>query len=163
MKPPAPRECHPCTACCEGWLKIDVEAARASLGSPCAHCVNGGCNDYANRPVQPCRTFICAWRGDASPLPDWLRPDNCKAIVMFDRLTWRGQPAIVAVAAGARIPPRTLNWLKQYAQDTQRPLLGEEYEKIDGAFTGKKRIVTHGPPDFMQEMAERFRRGENLW
>ena len=92
-----------------------------------------------------------------------MRPDNCRAIVMFDRLKWRGQPAIVAVAAGGRIPPRTLNWLKQYAQTAQLPLLGEEYEKIDGKFTGKKRIVTHGPPEFAQEMAERFRRGETLW
>ncbi len=157
------RECQPCTACCEGWLRIENAEARATLGAPCTHCDASGCRNYERRPPDPCRTFTCAWRAAGSPLADWMRPDQCKAIVMFDRLRWRGQPATVAVAVGATIPQRTLDWLKQYAQQNSRPLLWEEYEQVDGAFTGRKRVATHGPVDFAREMLERHGRGELLW
>jgi hypothetical protein len=160
--PPA-RVCQPCTACCEGWLRIEKEAIRATLGAPCAHCEGAGCRIYDTRPVDPCRNFTCAWRASGSPLAEWMRPDQCKAIVMFDRLRWRGQPCIVAVAVGATIPLRTLDWLKQYAQQNIRPLLWEEYEQVDGRFTGRKRVAVHGPSEFAREMFERHSRGEQLW
>lgn len=157
------RDCQPCTACCEGWLRIEKPEARATLGSPCGNCVGEGCRIYETRPLDPCRTFTCAWRAEGSVLADWMRPDQCKAIVMFDRLTWRGQPATVAVAVGAAIPQRTLEWLKQHAQLNNRPLLWEEYEQVNGQFTGRKRVATHGPVDFGREMLERHGRGELLW
>ncbi len=96
-------------------------------------------------------------------MPDWLRPDQSKAIVMLDRLRWNGQPAIVAVAVGAYIPQRTLDWLQQYAQLHGRPLLWEEYEREQGAFTGRKRIGTHGPKAFEADMMAKFRAGEVPW
>lgn len=92
-----------------------------------------------------------------------MRPDQCKAIVMFDRLKWRGQPAIVAVAVGARIPERTATWLQQYAQLHELPLLLEEYEQLQGAYTGRKRIAPFGSNAFVEDMMAGFRRGEQLW
>lgn len=157
------RECQPCTACCEGWLRIEKDEARATLGAPCAHCESSGCRIYERRPVDPCHTFVCAWRASGSPLAEWMRPDQCKAIVLFDRLRWRGEPATVAVAVGATIPQRTLDWLKQHAQQNSRPLLWEEYEQVNGVFTGRKRVAAHGPVDFAREMLERHGRGELLW
>ena len=82
---------------------------------------------------------------------------------MFDRLVWRGQPAIVAVAVGARIPLRTVTWLQQYAQLHEQPLLLEEYEQVQGKYTGRKRIAPMGNTEFEQEMMAGFRRGEMLW
>ena len=35
-----------------------------------------------------------------SPLPEWMRPDQCKAIVMLDRMRWRDQPVVLAVSEG---------------------------------------------------------------
>ena len=157
------RQCKPCTACCQGWLRIETEVARATLGAPCTHCAKTGCKIYEDRPLDPCQTFVCAWRKPDSPLADWMRPDQCKAIVMFDRLVWRGQPAIVAVAVGARIPLRTVTWLQQYAQLHGQPLLLEEYEQVQGKYTGRKRIAPMGNKEFEQEMMAGFRRGEMLW
>jgi hypothetical protein len=158
-----PRQCKPCTACCQGWLRIETPVAQATLGSPCSHCAKNGCGIYETRPVDPCQTFNCAWRKEGSSLADWMRPDQCKAIVMFDRLKWRGQPAIVAVAVGARIPLRTVTWLQQYAQLHAQPLLLEEYEQLQGSYTGRKRIVPIGTDEFIQAMMAGFRRGEQLW
>ncbi len=159
----SPRQCQPCTACCQGWLKIETEEARASIGSPCPHCAKSACRIYERRPVNPCQTFICAWRQAGSLLAEWMRPDQCKAIVMLDRLSWRGRPAIVAVAVGARIPLRTLSWLQQFSELHGRPLLWEEYEQEQGKYTGRKRIATHGPKEFEQEMIAKHRNGEALW
>jgi hypothetical protein len=127
------------------------------------HCNATGCGIYAQRPVDPCQTFVCGWRTDGSVLPDWMRPDQCKAIVLLDRMRWRDQPVTIAVAAGAQIPERTLNWLKQHAQLYNRPLLWEEYEEVAGQFTGRKRIATHGTAELGHEMLERHGRGELLW
>ena len=130
---------------CAEHLAEHLAEARATLGSPCGNCVGAGCRIYQTRPLDPCRTFNCAWRAEGSVLAEWMRPDQCKAIVMFDRLTWRGQPATVAVAVGAIIPQRTLEWLKQHAQLNNRPLLWEEYEQVNGQFTGRKRVAPMAP------------------
>ena len=89
-KSTAPRECQPCTACCDGWLQIRVNGVPVHPGRPCPHSTGSGCSDYENRPVDPCVHFICGWRMDGSPLPDWMKPNNAKVIVLFDQRTWRG-------------------------------------------------------------------------
>ena len=114
-KPVPARDCRPCTACCDGWLQIKVEGVPVYPGRPCPHSTGKGCNDYANRPVDPCVHFICGWRRDGSPLPEWMKPSNAKVIVLFDQSNWRGMPVDVAVPVGRRIPPRALNWLQQFA------------------------------------------------
>lgn len=154
------RSCQPCTACCDGWLQIRVNGVAAYPGKPCPHSTGSGCRIYADRPVDPCVNFICGWKMEDSPLPEWMKPSNAKAIILPNQATWRGRPVDVAVPVGKRIPQRTLNWLHQFAQQHNRMLLHSEQIEQDGVFTNKQRVVAYGPPEFQQEMAERFADGD---
>ena len=82
-----------------------------------------------NRPQDPCINFNCGWVVGESPLPDWMKPDNAKVIVIFNKMNWRGLPVDVAVPVGRKIPPRALNWLKDFSQRSGRPLLFSEQIK----------------------------------
>jgi hypothetical protein len=95
-----------------------------------------------------------------SPLPDWMKPNNSKVIVLFDQDRWRGFPVDVAVPVGRRIPPRALKWLQQFAETNQRLLLYSEQIVENGKFSQQQNVAAYGPPEFQQEMAERTRRGE---
>lgn len=99
---------------------------------------------------------------DHSPLPDWMKPNNSKVIVLFNQSSWRGMPVDLAVPVGKKIPPRALNWLQQFAESNNRALLYSEQIAENGAFTNKQSVNAYGPPDFQQEMAERAGRGETL-
>ena len=161
-KQPPPRECQPCTGCCDGWLQININGVAVFPGRPCPHSTGSGCNDYANRPVDPCRQFICGWRMDGSPLPEWMKPNNSKVIVLFNQHTWRGLPVDVAVPVGRRIPPRALQWLQAFAEKNNRMLLHSEQIVENGAYTRQQAVSAYGPPEFQQEMAELASRGEKL-
>jgi hypothetical protein len=100
---------------------------------------------------------------DGSPLPEWMKPNNAKVIVLFNQSVWRGMPVDVAVPVGRRIPPRALNWLMQFAQAQGRALLYSEQIVENGAYTNRQAVAAFGPPEFQQDMAERARRGEKLW
>jgi len=158
-----PRECQPCTACCDGWQQIVVEGQPVYPGKPCHHSTGSGCNDYANRPVDPCVHFICGWRMDNSPLPEWMKPSNAKVVVLFNQTQWRGMPVDVAVPVGRRIPPRALNWLQQFAQTHQRGLLYSEQIVENGKFSNQQSANVFGPPEFQQDMAQRMQSGQPLW
>lgn len=95
-----------------------------------------------------------------SPLPDWMKPSNSKVIVLFNQSAWNGMPVDVAVPVGKRIPPRALNWLKQFAESNNRALLYSEQIMQDGVYTKQQSVAAFGPPEFQQEMAERAGRGE---
>jgi hypothetical protein len=158
----APRECQPCTACCDGWLQIRINGVPVYPGRPCPHSTGKGCNDYEHRPVDPCRQFICGWRRDDSPLPEWMKPANSKVIVLFDQSVWQGMPVDVAVPVGRRIPPRALNWLMQFAETHGRALLHSEQIVENGVYTNRQAVSAYGPPAFQQEMAARGSRGEKF-
>jgi hypothetical protein len=161
-KQPAPRECQPCTACCDGWLQITVNGMPAYPGHPCRFSTGKGCADYANRPQDPCVHFICGWRMEGSPLPEWMKPDNAKVIVLFNQHTWRGLPVDVAVPVGRRIPPRAIEWLQRFAERNNRMLLYSEQIVENGTYTREQSVMAFGPPEFQQEMAERTARGEKF-
>jgi len=91
-----------------------------------------------------------------------MKPNNSKVVVLFNQSTWRGMPVDVAVPVGRRIPPRALNWLKQFAEKNNRALLYSEQILQDGVFTNQQSVSAYGPPEFQQEMAERAGRGEKL-
>lgn len=80
-------------------------------------------------------------------------------IFLPDQTVWRNFPLDVAVPVGKRIPPRTLNWLKQFAESNSRVLLYSAQIEQDGEFTSRQRVAGYGPPEFQQEMAERFADG----
>lgn len=99
---------------------------------------------------------------DNSPLPEWMKPNNSRVIVLFNQSVWNGMPVDVAAPVGRRIPPRALNWLKQFAESNNRALIYSEQVVENGKFTGEQMANAYGPPDFQREMADRASRGEKL-
>ena len=157
------RQCQPCTACCDGWVQMNIRGAAVYPGCACPHSTGKGCNDYANRPVDPCDNFSCGWIVPQSPLPDWMKPNEAKVMVLFNKLQWRGLPVDVAVPVGKRIPPRALNWLKQFAEQHGRPLIYTEQTVVNGQFSKDQQTIAYGPPDFQQEITARIAQGQRLW
>lgn len=100
---------------------------------------------------------------EGSPLPEWMKPNNAKVIVLFDQTMWRGRPVDVAVPVGRRIPPRSLQWLKSFAETHQRGLLYSEQIVENGKYTNQQAFAAFGPPEFQQEMAERAANGQRPW
>lgn len=163
MKNAIVRQCQPCTACCDGWVQMNIRGAAVYPGCACPHSTGKGCNDYANRPVDPCDNFNCGWIVPQSPLPDWMKPNDAKVMVLFNKLQWRGLPVDVAVPVGKRIPPRALNWLKQFAEQHGRPLIYTEQTVVNGQFSKDQQTIAYGPPDFQQEITARIAQGQRLW
>lgn len=130
----------------------EILGNRVSAGHPCPHGSARGCDVYEQRPDDPCRKFICSWRVEQSPLPDWMRPDQCGAIVLLS-FAWQGETVISAIPAGQAIPEKTLEWLKAYAVENNRPMLiHERTMDEDGNFSGLRRFG-FGPPAFREKVA----------
>jgi len=157
------RECQPCTACCDGWVQMTIGEAHVYPGAPCPHSTDKGCDDYENRPSDPCRNFNCGWIVEGSPLPDWLKPDNAKVIVIFNKIQWQGHPVDVAVPVGKRIPPRALKWLQDFAQKHGRPLLYSEQVAIDGMMQHQQNFIGYGPPAFQDWIRVQQQNGASFW
>jgi len=132
-------------------------------GRPCPHSTGEGCDDYANRPKDPCVNFNCGWVVANSPLPEWMKPCNAKVIVVFNKTIWRGAPVDVAVPVGRRIPPRALDWLKGFAARHGRPLLFSEQVKENGVYQREQLFSAHGPAEFQQHIAQLLAAGRPLW
>lgn len=144
------RQCMPCFACCQGWLTGEVLGNELRPGQGCPHASEQGCGVYSQRPEVPCRTFVCSWLVEGSPLPDWMRPDQCGAIVLLN-FDWQGEKVVSAVPVGKTIPEKTLDWLKDYARKHGRPLIF--YERTtdqDGLYDGLK-CFGFGSPAFREK------------
>ena len=142
---------------------MEIQGHPVHPGRPCPHSTGKGCDDYANRPQDPCINFNCGWVVGESPLPDWMKPDNAKVIVIFNKMNWRGLPVDVAVPVGRKIPPRALNWLKDFSQRSGRPLLFSEQIKENGRFTSRQLFSAHGPAEFQQHIAQLLADNKPLW
>jgi hypothetical protein len=94
---------------------------------------------------------------DDSPLPDWMRPDQCGAIVLLNQ-PWNDIRVVFAVPVGETIPDRTLDWLKAYAVKYKRPWLYHQRLRKGAAFTGLKRFG-FGPPEFRKTVAALINEG----
>ena len=158
-----PRHCQPCTACCDGWVRMVIYGAEVYPGSPCPHSTGSGCKIYEDRPVDPCRNFECGWVKANSPLPDWLRPDLAKAMMIPDARRWQGRPVDVIVPVGRKIPPRALNWFKQFAEQHMRPMIYLEQDEGGKDYAKDQNVVAYGPPEFQQEIGRLLAAGEKLW
>ena len=123
-------------------------------GKPCRHSNTKGCTNYENRQQDPCRSFYCAWILEGSQLPEWLKPDNSKAIVIRDKWKWNGHPVDLAVAVGKRIPPRTLKWLMDFAEKNQRLLIYTDQIMEKGKFLNQQEYTGYGPPAFQHDLLE---------
>ena len=75
--------CGTCTFCC---TQVGVRELGKPKGIKCRHETESqGCAIYPERP-KSCRMFNCLWlvsRQWKIPLPDWLRPDKCKTVVVL--------------------------------------------------------------------------------
>jgi hypothetical protein len=142
---------------------MNIKGADVYPGCACPHSTGKGCNDYANRPVDPCDNFNCGWVIPNSPLPAWMKPNEAKVMVLFNKLQWQGLPVDLAVPVGKRIPPRALNWLKQFAEQQGRPLVYTEQSVVDGKFQKDQQTIAYGPPEFQQEIAAKIAQGQRLW
>ncbi len=163
MKQMQKRECQPCTACCDGWVQMEIRGVPVYPGKPCPHSTGSGCNDYANRPTDPCVHFNCGWVIENSPLPDWMKPNEGGVIVLFKKMTWRGYPVDLAVPVGAEIPARSLAWLKAFAEQNMRPLIYSTQIVEAGAFQKEQLYTGYGPPAFQEEISRMQAAGEKLW
>ncbi len=157
------RSCQPCTACCDGWVRMTIQGVPVFPGHPCPHSTRQGCDDYPNRPIDPCVNFSCGWIIAASPLPDWMKPDNARVIVLFNKFQWQGVPVDLAVPVGKRIPPRALAWLRNFAETHRRPLVHTEQILVGGEYQEQQQVFGHGPPAFQQELLRRQGAGLALW
>ena len=142
------RQCSPCTACCDGWLQINVYDVQVYPGHPCPHVSEAGCQIYPDRPVFPCRIFECGWVTDDSPLPDWMRPDLANVIVIFNKYRWKKWQIDGAIYAGGEIGSTTLDWLKCFTLEHGRQLIvtGVAREGKNGA--ERTTITVFGPENF---------------
>ena len=157
------RSLQPCSGYCDGWVQMVIDKVPVYPGSPCPHSTGKGCDDYENRPVDPCVNFHCGWIVPNSPLPEWMKPNSGKVIVIFDKFKWNGLPVDLAVPVGERIPPRSLEWLKKFAEEHIRPLIFAEQIVINGRFQKQQTIMGHGPPAFQQDLLGWKREGKKLW
>jgi hypothetical protein len=132
-------------------------------GQPCPHSTGKGCDDYENRPVDPCDHFNCGWIIPNSPLPEWMKPDNARVIVLFNKFKWHQVPVDLAVPVGKRIPPRSLAWLKNFSETHLRPLVYTEQIVENGKFQKQQRVLAHGPTAFQQDMLRWQQEGKKLW
>ncbi|WP_342722102.1 hypothetical protein AAFG07_22625 [Bradyrhizobium sp. B097] len=140
------RQCGECTACCDGWLKIRIRGHDVHPGQPCPFSSAGKCTIYDERPLDPCRKFVCGWLTPTSPLPDWMRPDRSDVIFLPASFVWRTIPVDVAVAIGAHPKAKARAWLEAFSRDARRPLLLQS----DGDWHA------FGPPQFLSDMVERL-------
>jgi len=147
------RTCGSCTACCDGWLQIEVRGHRIRPGKPCPFSVEHQCSIYSERPQHPCREFICGWLIASSPLPEWMRPDKSDMIMLAANFLWHGLPVDVVVAAGHRPKKKALDWLMKFSSEKKRLLI---YQVEEDWFA-------FGPPAFQAEISERIGRGEKPW
>ena len=157
------RVCQPCTACCDGWVRMVIDGVAVYPGHPCPHSTGSGCDDYQPRPVDPCRNFNCGWIQQGSPLPDELRPDLGGVMVLPAVRHWWGHAVDVAVPVGREIPQASLDWLKQFALQQQRPLLYLEQDSGEADFRPDQNVVAFGPPEFQQMIMKLIEAGERLW
>jgi hypothetical protein len=149
----AARSCGGCTACCDGWLRIEVYGVAVGPGHPCPHSTGQACAIHARRPLDPCQRFYCGWLLPDSPLPDWLRPDRARAILLAAQITWQGAPVDVVVPVGPSPSEDALRWFREFAARRGRLLL---YRQDEDWFA-------FGPPAFQAGMQERIARGDRLW
>ena len=61
------------------------------------------------------------------------------------------------------MPPRALNWLKQFAEQYGRPLLYTEQVMMNGKMQKQQDVIAYGPPAFQADINQKLARRERLW
>jgi hypothetical protein len=157
------RTCQSCTACCDGWVQMVIGGVPVYPGRPCPHSTGSCCDDYENRPEDPCMSFECGWVARGSPLPIWMKPNRGKVIVLFNIRTWAGLPVDLAVPVGKCIPQRSLSYLKEFSRRHNRPLIYTEQIVENGDYQRQQQTFAYGPPDFQRDVLRQRQEGGSLW
>ena len=147
----AKRECGTCTACCEGWAAGTIRGHDMYPGVHCHFLIDRKCTIYQERPVRPCRNFVCGWLAEDSPFPEQFRPDKIGVIII--RIRWRDAPAYLLLSAGRDPDAALITWMESFAIRTGRPFF----------YSVKGEKIGFGPTEFQQEMVARMARGEAMW
>ena len=155
-QPSVIRHCQPCTACCDGWLRIVIDGIDVYPGHPCPHSTGSGCRIYDQRPIAPWVIFDAAGKNPTAPCRNgcgriWPRSWCCQ------RRTWNGLPVDVAVPVGPNIPEAALSWLKEHALQARRPLIYLEQLDSDG-MQRMQDAIAFGPQAFQAEWRDASRR-----
>jgi hypothetical protein len=145
------RACGTCTACCDGWVAGTIRGHEMRPGVRCHFAGDGCCTIYDERPVSPCRNFVCGWLAPGSPFPEEFRPDRLG--VMIIQVAWRGKPAYLLRSAGRDPDEPLLEWMRAFSVRTGRPFFYEQ--------AGEK--LGFGPAAFQQDMLGKAERGEPMW
>jgi hypothetical protein len=145
------RACGRCTACCEGWAAGEIRGHAMYPGRHCHFLREGHCTIYDERPVSPCRNFVCGWLAEVESFPEAFRPDRLGVIIV--RIRWRNAPAYLLLSAGREPGAELLEWMRAFSRRTRRPFFYEQ--------RGEK--LGFGPPEFQQDMLARLARGEPMW
>lgn len=139
------RDCGPCTACCEGWL--ESKKMELSPGTPCVHRSESGCAVYEERPQDPCRAFRCGWLARPEEFPESMRPDLIGTILIKGPTVDKWE-TIALVPAGESVPAEVLQWMTDYAEERQIPLIWHVRGKQADQFKGGKTFAK-GPDEFL--------------
>lgn len=136
------RECGSCTKCCEGWLSGVVDNTEFYPGKKCKFCVTGqGCSSYDARPVDPCRTYTCAWIRDES-ISDDKKPELSDVIVSVNVIN--NIRFAELTPAGEKFDVDTLSWFILWGLNKYNNVLWQD----------KSGAVFHlGSREFSQEIA----------
>jgi hypothetical protein len=145
------RACGSCTACCDGWVVGTIRGHEMKPGQPCHFRGEGRCTIYDERPLEPCRNFVCGWLAPGSPFPEAFRPDRLG--VMIIRTRWRGRAAYILRHAGRDPDEALIAWMRAFSVQTGSPFF---YEQAGERFG-------FGPPEFQHEMLAKLESGEKLW
>jgi hypothetical protein len=113
------RSCDGCAKCCEGWLHGEAYGHAFYKGRPCFF-LNKTCSIYDTRPENPCRTFKCSWLAEDT-FPHWMKPDLVNIIITKRQVDNFYYYEIVE--AGSTIESKSLNWLVQWALNTDNNIL----------------------------------------
>src|SRR2546430_13952490 len=121
---PARRQCGTCTACCDGWVAGKIRGHEMKPGQPCHFRGEGCCTIYAQRPVEPCRNFVCGWLMPGSPFPEEFRPDRLG--VMAVATPPRARPPVIPCSARRAPDARPPQRMRGVTSPTGAPLLFEQ-------------------------------------
>jgi hypothetical protein len=115
------RECGTCTKCCEGFLSADIRGHKMFPGKPCFFVEQGvGCKDYENRPEDPCKTFLCAWK-QIDTMLDEFKPEISGVIMQWK--VWEGHGCWIISKAPNNPTAQYLSWATTYARSRGENIL----------------------------------------
>jgi hypothetical protein len=110
------RACGDCARCCEGWLSGNVYGHSFEPGRPCFF-LEKTCSIYAERPLDPCKTYRCAWLSE-EVFPMWMKPSLSNLLISNRTDEASSASYYIVDVTGEQHDPRALAWLERWAAET---------------------------------------------